>query len=130
MTDYLPAKKACEKAGITLHALNKLIEVGKVRELHTTDITQRPQLRLRVVCLRDILDVKSGLELVFTDMRTAAEKYGVTPSAIHYHIKRHRIRWRRGGTLQPCAADLDILLRPDGKDADSRNGQPSSLETA
>ena len=112
MTEYLPPHEACEKAGITLYHLEKLIAHGKVRFQETTDITGKRQAPLRFVCAGDILDAQNGVELSFIDIKNVPEEYGITTSAVRYHIKRGRLRWRRTGlNLQPCKADLDQFVQ-------------------
>lgn len=122
MNGYLPPHEACEKAGITAYVLTKLIGQGKVRTLSTVDITSSRNSPLKFVCLQDIRDALAGIELVYVDISVACTQYGVTPSAVRYHIRRGRVRWRRDGTaLQPCKPDLDLFV----EDADTRpSGRP------
>ena len=112
MKEYLLIKEACVKVGITAYMLNKLIEEGKVRVKETSDISRHSDSRLRYVCLQDILDAQSGLELRFMDIGQVMKEYGITPNAVRHQIRRRRLRWRRNGvTLQPCVSDLELFIR-------------------
>lgn len=121
MNGYLPPHEACEKTGISIYTLTKLIEQGKVRTQETTDITSSSSNKLKFVCLDDISDALDGRELEYVDISLVGSEYGITPSAVRYQIKRGRLRWRRqGDSLQSCKPDLDQFVegatsRPSGR---------------
>ena len=110
MNGYLPLHEACDKAGITLRMLNRLIAEGKVRVKDTCFILKgRPQVRY--VVYQDIIDAQTGVEPGYIDLQHVDTEYGVTPQAVRHHIQKLRIRWRRvGAHLQPCVPDLDMFL--------------------
>ncbi|MDR1242225.1 MAG: hypothetical protein LBM00_05520 [Deltaproteobacteria bacterium] len=112
MIGYLPINEASGKAGITIYMLNKLIEDGKVRVKETSDISRHSNSRLRYVCLQDIIDAQSDLELSYIDISRVGSVYGLTSNAVRHQIKKHRLRWRRNGVhLQPCSSDLDLFVQ-------------------
>jgi hypothetical protein len=112
MIGYLPINEALGKAGISMYMLNRLVENGKVRVKETSDISRHSNSRLRYVCLQDIIDALSGLELSYIDISRVSSVYGLTPNAVRHQIKNRRLRWRRDGVhLQPCAADLDLFVQ-------------------
>ena len=113
MNGYLPDNEACEKLGMKLYALNKLIDAGKVRMKETSNLTKRRHSPVRLVCIQDIMDAQSNIELRYIDVKSVGDVYGLTPNAVRYHIMHHRLRWRRqGANLQACADDLDIFVLP------------------
>jgi hypothetical protein len=128
MIGYLPINEACGKAEITIYMLNKFIDDGKVRVKETTDISRHRKSRLRYVCLQDIIDAQSGLELSYIDISRVGSIYGITPNAVRYQIKNHRLRWRRNGVhIQPCVSDLDLFVqdtraKPVGRPKDVLSG--------
>jgi len=112
MKGYLPLSEACRETGMTLYALNSLIDTGMVRVKKTSDITRGGAKRQRYVFLQDILDAQSGLELSYMDISKVYSVYGLTASAVREQIKKHRLRWRRRGVhLQPCVSDLEAFLQ-------------------
>lgn len=126
MNGYLPVREACDKTGMTLYFLNKLIDEGKVRMHETSNITKRRNLQIRLVCTQDIMDAQSGVELRYIDIKSVGDLYGITPNAVQYQIKRNRLRWRRNGMhLQVCVSDLKQFLQPIGNKPDgSPKGTP------
>ncbi len=109
MNGYLPLHEACDKAGITLRMLNRLIAEGKVRVKDTCCILKgRPQIRY--VAYQDIIDAQTGFEPAYIDIQNVDAEYGITPQAVRQQIEKRRLRWRRvGARLQPCVQDLDMF---------------------
>ncbi|MDL2313946.1 hypothetical protein LJC36_03080 [Desulfovibrio sp. OttesenSCG-928-C14] len=125
MNGYLPAKEACVKTGMTLYLLNKLINDGRIRLKETSDITKRRNSRIRLVCVQDIIDVQTGVELRYLGVKRVGEEFDITPNAVRYQIKHHRLRWRRNGVyLEVCISDLEHFLRPAHEKS---NGSPRGL---
>lgn len=124
MSGYLPVKEACVKTGMTLYLLNKLVEEGKVRLKETSDITKRRSSRIQLVCVQDIIDAQTGVELHYLGIKNAGEAYDISTNAVRYQIKHRRLRWRRTGThLEVCISDLEQFLQPtDGKTNGSARG--------
>lgn len=125
MNGYLPISEACGKTGTTLYLLTKLIDEGRVRMKETSDITKRRNTQLRLVCIQDIIDAQSEIELRYIDIKSVGDIYGITPNAVRYQIRRHRLRWKRNATcLQVCISDLEQFLqffaeKLDGNSKDS-----------
>ncbi len=112
MNDYLPAREACAKAGITLRMLTRLIAEGKVRAQDTYNNAHKEQAMVRYVAFQDIIDAQTGLDLNYIDIQKVGAEYGITPRAVRYQIQHNRLRWRReGARLQPCIPDLDMFIK-------------------
>lgn len=86
----------------------------------TSDVTKRRNFQVRLICIQDIIDAQSERDLRYIYIRNVGGVYGITPNAVRYQIRHHRLRWRRLGTnLQVCVSDLEQFILPiNGKSVD------------